>query len=77
MHTLWQDSRFAVRMLKKNSGFTAVAVLTLVMAIGANAVVFSVLNENNHKFQLITTVDGRVCCELFEARLERVTEKDG
>jgi predicted permease len=44
LHTLWQDSRFAVRMLKKNSGFTAVAVLTLAMAIGANAVVFSVLN---------------------------------
>jgi predicted permease len=44
MQTLWQDLRFAVRMLKKNPGFTAVPVLTLAVAIGANSVVFSVMN---------------------------------
>jgi hypothetical protein len=44
METLWQDLRFGIRMLRKNPGFLAVAVVTLAMAVGANAVVFSALN---------------------------------
>ena len=44
IENLARDFRFAVRMLRKSPGFTAMAVVTLAMAIGANAVVFGVID---------------------------------
>jgi predicted permease len=42
LETLWQDIRFGLRILCKNPGYTAVAVLTLALGIGANTAVFTV-----------------------------------
>jgi putative ABC transport system permease protein len=72
MHGIWQDLRYGVRMLLKSPSFTAVAVLSLALGIGANTAIFQLLDAVRLK-----TLPVKAPQELAEVRIQDMTGARG
>ncbi|MEK6407636.1 MAG: ABC transporter permease, partial [Acidobacteriota bacterium] len=73
MQTLLQDLRYAFRMMASNRAFTAVAVVVLALGIGANSVIFSVVNAVLLRSLPFPNPDGLVM--VFESNLQRRSQE--
>ena len=64
MTSLWQDVRYGLRMLRKTPGFTAIAIITLAIGIGANTTMFSVTDLLLFRPMKVKDAEQLVCCDI-------------
>jgi predicted permease len=72
MSSVWQDLRYGLRLLRKSPGFTAVAVISLALGIGANTAIFQLLNAVR-----LRSLPVRSPNELAEAKIANSDSRSG
>jgi len=69
LETFFQDARFALRMLRKNPAFTAIAILTLALGIGATTTIFTVANDFLLRSLPFSNADRIVMVKRYDSKL--------